>query len=354
MKQRYRLFRRGWGTYYCEDAETGKQESLKTKVKAEAIRIIAAKNEAHYQPLMNLQIARAYMAASDPAVRSRTWQFVMDEMAKGKQGVTRERWLRGVKEKSFDSIRNQSLVETRPEQFLETMNVGTVSTNIYLRRLHNFALDMGWLLAPIIPRRKWPAIHFKIKRAITAEEHQKIIAGESNLELRAFYELLWQLGGSQSDTANLGSENVDWKNSSITYSRMKTRSPVVIRFGECVRRILEQRPGKGNLFPRVAKWRETDRAKAFMRRCRLVGVSGVSLHSYRYAWAERARSAGYPERFAQEALGHKSAAVHRAYSKNGQVRIPSLEEYEQAPSGKVIQLEIPHDTNSKTDRTAAG
>ncbi len=333
MKQRYRLFRRGWGTYYCEDAETGKQESLKTKVKAEAIRIIAAKNEAHYQPLMNLQIARAYMAASDPAVRSRTWQFVMDEMAKGKQGVTRERWLRGVKEKSFDSIRNQSLVETRPEQFLETMNVGTVSTNIYLRRLHNFALDMG---------------------AITAEEHQKIIAGESNLELRAFYELLWQLGGSQSDTANLGSENVDWKNSSITYSRMKTRSPVVIRFGECVRRILEQRPGKGNLFPRVAKWRETDRAKAFMRRCRLVGVSGVSLHSYRYAWAERARSAGYPERFAQEALGHKSAAVHRAYSKNGQVRIPSLEEYEQAPSGKVIQLEIPHDTNSKTDRTAAG
>jgi len=108
MKQSFRLFRRGWGTYYCEDTQTSKQESLKTKVKAEAIRIKAAKNEAHYQPFMNLQIARAYMAAADPAVRSRTWQFVMDEMAKGKQGVTRERWLRGVKEKSFDSIRNQS------------------------------------------------------------------------------------------------------------------------------------------------------------------------------------------------------------------------------------------------------
>jgi hypothetical protein len=48
------LFRRGWGTYYCEDAETGKQESLKTRVKAEAVRIVGAKNEAHYQPLMNL------------------------------------------------------------------------------------------------------------------------------------------------------------------------------------------------------------------------------------------------------------------------------------------------------------
>jgi hypothetical protein len=53
-----------WGTYYCEDAATGKQESLKTRVKAE-VRIVAAKNEANYQPLMNLQIARAYMAAAD-------------------------------------------------------------------------------------------------------------------------------------------------------------------------------------------------------------------------------------------------------------------------------------------------
>lgn len=40
----------------------------------------------------------------------------------------------------------------------------------------------------------------------------------------------------------------------------------------------------------------------------------MSLHSYRYAWAERAKTAGYPERFAQEALGHNSKAVHRAYA----------------------------------------
>jgi integrase len=45
------------------------------------------------------------------------------------------------------------------------------------------------------------------------------------------------------------------------------------------------------------------------------------LHSYRYAWAERARAAGYPERFAQEAPGHKSAAVHWAYAKKAKVKI---------------------------------
>jgi integrase len=59
-----------------------------------------------------------------------------------------------------------------------------------------------------------------------------------------------------------------------------------------------------------------------------LGIKGVSLHSYRYAWAERAKKAGYPERFAQEALGHNSKAVHRAYARKAQVELPSLAEYE--------------------------
>jgi integrase len=74
--------------------------------------------------------------------------------------------------------------------------------------------------------------------------------------------------------------------------------------------------------------RAGDRATEFKQRCRQLKIEGVSLHSYRYAWAERARTAGYPERFAQEALGHNSKAVHRAYAKHALVKIPSLEEYE--------------------------
>ena len=52
------------------------------------------------------------------------------------------------------------------------------------------------------------------------------------------------------------------------------------------------------------------------------------MHSYRYAWAERAKTAGYPERFAQEALGHNSKAVHRAYARKAKVELLSLGEYE--------------------------
>ena len=64
------------------------------------------------------------------------------------------------------------ILETNAEHFLRVLEDGTVSTNIYLRRIHNFALDMNWLPVPIIPRRQWPAIRYKEKRAITLEEFQ--------------------------------------------------------------------------------------------------------------------------------------------------------------------------------------
>ena len=52
----------------------------------------------------------------------------------------------------------------------------------------------------------------------------------------------------------------------------------------------------------------------------------MTLHSYRYAWAEMAKVAGMPERFAQAALGHSSKAVHRAYAKGAIMEIPCLED----------------------------
>jgi integrase len=187
---------------------------------------------------------------------------------------------------------------------------------------------MNWLAWPIIPKRLWPKIEYGPKRAITAEEHQLIIGRERNVELRALYELCWHLGGSQSDMANLAAENIDWSDQVISYARRKTETPAFIHFGPAVEALLRLLPTQGLLLPKIAGWMEKHRAKEFKRRCVGLGILGVSLHSYRYAWAERAKMCGYPERFAQEALGHNSKAVHRAYSRKAQVRLPSLESYE--------------------------
>ena len=328
MKQRYHCYRRENGIYYALDTLTKKRQSLNTTTLEEARRLLGALNEACKQPAINLQIAQVYLQHSDPDYAKRTWRLVMDRLGEMKTGNTLKRWNIAVKDRAFDSIRDLALIKTPAEQFLEALHKGTVSTNVFLRRIHNFALDMDWIPKAIIPKRQWPKIEFNAKRAITLSEHQSILAQEKNPEYYAYYELLWHLGGSQSDIANLCAENVNWEDRTIAYFRMKTGSRVMFHFGDSVEEILKTLPKLGPMFPRIIKSREADRATYFKRRCKLRGVSGVTLHSYRYAWAQRAKESGYPERFAQEALGHNSIAVHRAYAMKAKVKLPSLEEYE--------------------------
>ena len=211
MRQRYRLYKRkNGGRYYIHDDVTGKQESLGTNDRATALRFFHSRKEAEQQPAVNLQIARAYLAASDPQIATRDWQFVMDELVKLKKDQTQHRWQTAIKDKAFDSIRHQPLLETRPEHFLRVLEAGKVSTNVYLRRIHNFALDMTWLPWPVLAKKRWPAVEFKEKRGITLAEHLAIVARENNPERKAFYKLAWHLGASQSDLAFLEAENVDW------------------------------------------------------------------------------------------------------------------------------------------------
>ena len=73
MKQRFGLYRRSNGTFYCEDAVTHKQESLRAKDEHEARTLLNAKNEAIRQPTMNLQIAQVYMLFAFLAIPFVVW-----------------------------------------------------------------------------------------------------------------------------------------------------------------------------------------------------------------------------------------------------------------------------------------
>jgi integrase len=225
VKSKYRLFRRQSGIYFCEDRQTGRQLSLRTTDQDEAIRLLSAHNEARENPAINLQIAKAYMVSADPELAKRTWRYVADQIIKTRHGPNAQRWQRAIKEKPIAKLLDLPVIQTRADDFLAALNHGTVSTNVYLRRLHNFALGYGWLLAPVIPPKFWPPVVHQPKRAITRTEHEKIIAREGNAERRAFYELLWELGGSQSDVACLTSEDIDWKRKTISYFRKKTGHP---------------------------------------------------------------------------------------------------------------------------------
>jgi hypothetical protein len=93
------------------------------------------------------------------------------------------------------------------------------------------------------------------------------------------------------------------------------------------------------LFPYLRTVRSCDRATEFKQRCLRLGIEGVTLHSYRYSWAERAKKSGYPERWAQVALRHNSRAMAQYYSKGAELVLPLLETWRADPN-KVVAVEF--------------
>jgi integrase len=333
VQLKYRMFRRCNGVFYWQDNESAKQGTLRTPDRRDAERLLNAMNESHREPTLNLNLARAYLAAHDPKMAQRTWQAVMDEMATHGIPTTQRRCARGFRSKAYDPIRNKPLVQTTGEDLLTVIHANGNCVAHYLRRLHNLAFDLGWLPWPILAKRAWPKIRSQSKRAITAEEHAVVIASEKNSERRAYYELLYETGASQTDAANLTAEDIDWRNGVLVYRRKKLgpfSEPCRLTIGKQLRSLFKSLPSSGNLFPNINNSSAEHRSAEFRRRCRVAGLNGVSLHSYRYSWAQRAKACGYPQRFAQEALGHNSQAVHEAYAKGALVILPALDDFEQA------------------------
>jgi len=110
-------------------------------------------------------------------------------------------------------------------------------------------------------------IRYRQKRAITSSEHQLIVNREKNAEMKAFYGVLWHLGGSQTDMATLKAEDIDWEQMTLTNARRKTSAPVIISLGPEASAILSALPKSGDLFPRLMNLQR--------KRCDSGGVVGV-------------------------------------------------------------------------------
>jgi integrase len=338
MKNRYRKFRRG-NVFWCHDSQTGKQTSLKTKIEHEAVQFLNIKNQPFQNAAYNLEMARTHLKFGDEMLAKRTWHDVFDHKITTTTGNTQIRWTTAAKDEAYDAIKNRVAVETKAEEFFQVMKSGTVSTSVFLRRLHNHARDMGWLLRDIIPKKMWPDVKFREKDPITANEHKRIVEREQNLEKKAYYEICWLVGGSQTDMAELKAEDIDWGTNTLTYFRHKNGSKSQMQIGPELASLLRSLPSSGFLFPKIAIGRESDRAAEFKHRCTGFGITGKTLHCYRYSWAQRAEVVGYPERYAMTALGDQSKAVHRAYAKNSDVKLPSLECFEKDMKEKIIALQ---------------
>jgi hypothetical protein len=221
MKQRYWLFKRG-KTFYVQDSQTKEQKSLGTKDKAEALRLLEVKIQSAANPAFSRALLNACITAHDPEYLSRTWQTVMDQMVTHGKPQSKARALRAFRSNDLKLLARKKLLETTSSDFLRIVSSNKCSTQHYLRRLHNLAVGLGWLPFPILPPKLWPKPVFRQKRALTAEEHQRILAAEQNLERRQFYQFLWETGAAQSDAAGVQCNFINWLQNTISFQRKKT------------------------------------------------------------------------------------------------------------------------------------
>src|SRR5580698_5671936 len=85
---------------------------------------------------------------------TRTWQNALDALIDTKLSNNQARWKTAAKVQALAAVLSRVDVETLGEVLVQVMKAGKVSTNVYLRRLHNFCVDMNWLPWPLIPKRQ--------------------------------------------------------------------------------------------------------------------------------------------------------------------------------------------------------
>ena len=326
MENRYRVYRRYQGIYYIEDVVTKRQESLRTRDKNKAVALLVARNQAIAQPALNVTMAKAYLSGRSPELSKRNWSDVFAEMTAAYDGSTKKRFGSFAKSAPIQQLKRVLLIETEASHFLNALRhprAGS-STNKWMRIVHNRALDLGWLLAPVLARKVWPAFRTKKGIAITFEQHRRLVDAEPDEEFARYLEVLWETGGAQTDIACLHRDSINLFTRRLIFNRRKlerrSMGEVAIVIGDELQRILGQLPATGFLFPGLAKQDDKVRSSRFRKVADRQAFPEITLHSYRYAWARRAKSFGMPLREAMAHLGHGSKAVHQAYSDSAESR----------------------------------
>jgi hypothetical protein len=177
------MFRRSGDNFYTRDKITGRSESLGTSDRTQARQLLAARNQAAAQPQLNRTMAKAYLSAKSPYLLTRTWAEVIEHYSITDVESTRKRKATAFRSRPFAHLRALALMDTEAAHLLAVLEHERAgnSAHHYLRRLHNYALHLGWLLMPVMAAAAWPEVRKRKFTAITEDEHRRIVDREHNL-----------------------------------------------------------------------------------------------------------------------------------------------------------------------------
>ena len=143
---------------------------------------------------------------------------------------------------------------------------------------------------------------------------------------------MWFTGASNTDAANMKAGNVKWDEDVLEYKRGKWIKPkdhapvrVAIAKGGKFEKLLKSLPKTGNLFPDLSQIRKANRSRIFAKIIETLGIPKVTIHGYRFAFAERAKKGGMSAEDRMANLGHANYEMTSHYDKNAKVVPESIE-----------------------------
>ena len=195
-------------------------------------------------------MAKAYLSAKSPDLLTRTWADVMEHYSVTGVESTRKRKATAFRSRPFALLRGITLMDTEAGHLLAVLQHERAgnSAHHYLRRLHNYALHLGWLLMPVMAEAAWPEVRKKKFTAITRGGASPDRGKRADAGAKLYYEMLGETGGSQSDIAcfALGTKLISQTRRSALVRRKlagkESGGESLLRIGACIRKLLNQLP----------------------------------------------------------------------------------------------------------------
>mgnify|MGYP001288599589 CR=1 FL=1 len=353
------------GVYYIIDKATGKSRSSKTTDKHQARELAQEQYNLtdNTNAAFHMKCAEMHLAKCNPEWTINTWDMIAKRMINGPRGrfggekkprtiaTAQSCWNNAC----WNRLRDKRVIDTVPNDFHQaTKGVGIALVN-FGKQLHNYATNHRLMPYPIMGTEMWVKHQSKPRsRAVSEEEHHKILhyINSTKTDLWGQYIkhhprtspkqwrdewvnylwFLWFTAASSSDAANMKAENIKWNENVLEYTRDKWVKPdehapvrVAIAKGGQLEELLKRLPKSGNLFSLLSRTRVDSRSNRFRRIIDALGISGISIHGYRYAFAERAKRAGMSAEDRMANLGHSTFEMTNHYDKKAKVVPASIE-----------------------------
>jgi len=320
------------------------------------------------------ELAKVYQAKAGADYVERTWDDCFrdynDPKTKAESSckVYKSNWKNPV----FDSIRNKTIADTDPTDLTRILKTATASGRSLMLFLHQHAIENNWVFTPLVAKKVKDSTKRKLgdsTATLEEEEYHKIIKAidgvianprrarlDQAIEFRDWIELLWHVGGSSKDMADLTTDNVDWEDGNLVYYREKhrgthtgmgetDREPVDFPMGKVLKALILKRmniagaEGHKKLFPLMNKMGTKHRLQmlgGYLKKAHIgkkkIERDGkersIKVHSFRFAIAKRMAECGVSLRDAQYYLGHTCEAVARYYAGRAAAKLRPLEELE--------------------------